>query len=312
MPLTLETLDVIEGDLTPALHHDSPTGPLYHYTDAPGFKGIIRDGCLWATHYGFLNDTEELLIGEKVVRDVASKLRNAATGLQRHFLESFIKDYEAESLTKIAHICVASLSEDGDSLSQWRAYASDGGGYAIGFSQFRLPESTEAPSAAAQVGLWLARCVYDRSTIEAEATSMLSRVAGVFEAKTNEHPGDSAAQSQIGGRLQAVAMRRSATIALRLKHEAFREEREWRLIAFPHLGEEGAVMQFRPAPRGLVPYLALDQRVADSKLGLSRVVVGPTQEPTHSRAAAALFLSAHGYATDNLVESSRAPFRSNR
>jgi len=311
MALTSAALDEIERELTPATPHDVPPGPLYHYTDASGFKGIVSTGSLWATHYGFLNDTEELLIGERVVSNVASDLLRTATGLQRHFLTQFLKEYEQESLTKIAHLCVASLSEDGDSLSQWRAYAAGGGGYSIGFSQFRLPDAEAAPAPDAQMGLWLMRCVYDKSAIEAEARTMLSTLTAAFEAKTNAHGGDSPAPSQIGALILAVAMRRSATVALRLKHDAFREEREWRLIAFPNVGQEAAVMQFRASARGLVPYVILDQRLTGDQLALSRVFVGPTQDQGYGSSAAALFLSGLGYPGSNIVQSSIVPFRGN-
>jgi hypothetical protein len=33
---------------------------LYHYTDAPGFAGIVQHGELWATHVRFLKDPLEL------------------------------------------------------------------------------------------------------------------------------------------------------------------------------------------------------------------------------------------------------------
>jgi hypothetical protein len=34
---------------------------LFHYTSAAGLYGILESGCLWATHYRFLNDNRELL-----------------------------------------------------------------------------------------------------------------------------------------------------------------------------------------------------------------------------------------------------------
>ncbi|EJG2383281.1 hypothetical protein HMPREF1144_0490 [Klebsiella sp. OBRC7] len=36
---------------------------IYHYTDLNGLKGIIESGSLWATHFSFLNDSNELTHG---------------------------------------------------------------------------------------------------------------------------------------------------------------------------------------------------------------------------------------------------------
>ena len=33
---------------------------LFHYTNAAGLAGIIKNQTLWATHYAYLNDSEEI------------------------------------------------------------------------------------------------------------------------------------------------------------------------------------------------------------------------------------------------------------
>ena len=40
---------------------------LYHYTSVKGLEGIVGENffSLWATHYSFLNDTEEIKVGYK-------------------------------------------------------------------------------------------------------------------------------------------------------------------------------------------------------------------------------------------------------
>jgi|KBSMisStaDraftv2_1062788.scaffolds.fasta_scaffold981979_1 hypothetical protein len=37
------------------------TGLLYHYTDAGGLAGIVKDAVLWATDFRYLNDRLELV-----------------------------------------------------------------------------------------------------------------------------------------------------------------------------------------------------------------------------------------------------------
>jgi len=64
-----------------ATQHDRPDGEklLYHYTDTVGFQGIVREQCLWATDYRFLNDRTEMQHGEDAVKEVAKELSNDET-----------------------------------------------------------------------------------------------------------------------------------------------------------------------------------------------------------------------------------------
>ena len=48
---------VVDGALTPG------AGPLWHYTNADGLKGIVTRDRLWATDTAFLNDSVELIYG---------------------------------------------------------------------------------------------------------------------------------------------------------------------------------------------------------------------------------------------------------
>jgi hypothetical protein len=53
-----------------------------------------------------------------------------------------------------ANVCVCSFSEDGDSLSQWRAYGGNASGFAIGFSGEYLRRAFE------ELG-WLVPVIYE-------------------------------------------------------------------------------------------------------------------------------------------------------
>lgn len=95
---------------------------LYHYTTVSGCLGIIESQSIWLTDHRFLNDKHELQQG----------------------LKSFLEHIPEESRTAIKealsyhemwnHTCVFSLSRSPTILSQWRAYADDGTGIALGFS----------------------------------------------------------------------------------------------------------------------------------------------------------------------------------
>ena len=61
-PQARSILDRLDAELEPPAA-PQPNRMLYHYTDAAGVQGIIREGNVWATHYRFMNDRTELTEG---------------------------------------------------------------------------------------------------------------------------------------------------------------------------------------------------------------------------------------------------------
>ena len=50
--------------------------PLYHYTDANGLEGIIKNQQIWFTHYQHLNDPTEVTYGMEVASRVINEIGN--------------------------------------------------------------------------------------------------------------------------------------------------------------------------------------------------------------------------------------------
>ncbi len=94
----------------------------YHYTTITGCHGIITSGKMWFTDYRFLNDNQELKLG-------LSKLLTSFSEDERRSFENAFIVHEINT----PHY-VLSLSQSPEILSQWRGYAADGTGVAIGFS----------------------------------------------------------------------------------------------------------------------------------------------------------------------------------
>ena len=132
----------MEQTLLKPVAHDKQTDRLFHYTDAAGFKGIIETGEIWATHFDQSNDRGELRHGETTaVEEAADVLRELPEkSLRRYFVEQFLELYPRACLTRITSVYLASFSEAEDQLSQWRAYGSDGLGFALGLRSIPLPD----------------------------------------------------------------------------------------------------------------------------------------------------------------------------
>jgi hypothetical protein len=51
-----------EEQLGPVVQADSPIPVLWHYTQHESLLKIVEAQKIWATHYQFLNDEEEMLL----------------------------------------------------------------------------------------------------------------------------------------------------------------------------------------------------------------------------------------------------------
>src|ERR1035438_1214814 len=120
---------------------------LYHYTTQYGLLGILKHKCIWATHIRYLNDTSEgNIVSQVIFEEFSSRYNTAplfqmlgmATAKPAGAVESVDEDALGQGTTMASwvtsqNVFVSSFSENGDSLSQWRAYSERSGGYSIGF-----------------------------------------------------------------------------------------------------------------------------------------------------------------------------------
>ena len=52
---------------------------IYHYTDLNGLLGIVGSNSLWATHFSFLNDSNELIHGMNCLENALHYLQDELT-----------------------------------------------------------------------------------------------------------------------------------------------------------------------------------------------------------------------------------------
>src|SRR6202035_5793546 len=101
---------------------------LYHYCSNASFLSIVSTKEIWAFDFSLSND----LLEGKWIREVFSQYcveKKVSTRDQLTLLQHFDG---LMSLSGGAGFC---MSEEGDLLSQWRAYADDGIGISIGFNK---------------------------------------------------------------------------------------------------------------------------------------------------------------------------------
>ena len=97
---------------------------LYHYCSVDKFLKILQSGKFWMTDLASTNDSLEIKHGNKVLLQHYLKV----TGINQN--ETFDLERKIESANHAGYAFCMSTKDD--SLSQWRGYADDGKGIAIG------------------------------------------------------------------------------------------------------------------------------------------------------------------------------------
>jgi hypothetical protein len=282
---------------------------VFHYTTVEGLLGILRTRRLWATDIGYLNDKSEFIYANEMVREVGSAI---TTGVEPLLDLAAVLN---ANLLDHSECYVSCFCEDGDLLSQWRAYSHRGAGYAIGFDLAKL----RALSNPDDAGFLLGRVIYDRkeqmSILRGALVPALKPITGtvlrdellrlINEAAKQAHgmsPEDAkrmiddttpaVGQHLMGllsGPLGDALTRLLATRAF-LKFPRFSEEREWRLAL---IRSRDASDQFGCFEGLLIPRVELDLGPYES-LPINRVVIGPNLHPEAARLSVRRFLNSIG------------------
>ncbi|MBP1861762.1 DUF2971 domain-containing protein [Rhizobium herbae] len=248
--------------LPPRLSGFDPHKPmLFHYTTYPGFVGILNSRQLWATSVYHMNDSHEYVHGMGIAIRVVGKHHDTLEGRAKKLAFAILQYLPNFSE---GNICTASFSENGDVLSQWRAYGGSGG-ISLGFSFDALQKI------GSRNGFELIKCIYDEGTKSAIAEEWFERSVTRLES-----------QSDPDNEIDNIALwfcNRIQQWACAFKHSGFREENEWRIIS-RFLPYDRPEMHVRATNRMLTPYFALPLEVGKDgdkfDIGIDEVVIGPT------------------------------------
>ncbi|HXJ40003.1 MAG TPA: DUF2971 domain-containing protein, partial [Bryobacteraceae bacterium] len=120
--------------------HDPTPSRVFHYTDTRALKSIVTNGELWASHVDYVNDSQEFRYARAFI-DTAFERRIAQSAPDIAPKIGKLRDvYRTHSFLwqSTSDVYIACFCEEGDLLSQWRAYPSRGQGFALGFDPQRL------------------------------------------------------------------------------------------------------------------------------------------------------------------------------
>ena len=106
---------------------------IYHYTNLNNFISIVENQTLYSTNISFLNDKREYKHGVDLLLSRIDILKNG--GFSPDILDMLVTHID---LIYKSERYVTCFSKNGDLLSQWRAYANNGKGIAIGFESMMI------------------------------------------------------------------------------------------------------------------------------------------------------------------------------
>ena len=290
-----EKLPELVKSISASIGHDLVGGPdtIYQYTDINGLRGMIEKNAIWTTAVGYLNDTTEYTYGQQLFVGVIEKyLAMPEKGQWKTVLELVLP-----TLNKVVanNVFVACFASNDDQLSQWRGYARDGYGYAVGFDMSAPLEIEPTP-----LGLQI---MYEPTMQQQFADALLqqtigSMAEGLYAVGIEPTP-------------QAVAELLPFAIRITIpafKHPSFAEEREVRMFLDTHFDKESREnLVFHERKGILVPHIPLKWK--DGKLPIKEIIVGPNLNYAQAAWSLDHFLKQHGY-TDVSIRRSSVPYLS--
>jgi hypothetical protein len=298
---------------------------LWHYTDFEGLRGIVKSKRIYATHIRYLNDREEF---DHALATAKLELEGILKGLSgedsfqirlRNLVEGFLEQGPVTS--NDVQVYTASFSVNGDQLSQWRGYSKGSSGVSLGFDLRWL-----RPPKGGDTLVSFAPCVYEdehkrlllRHALSSFAQEVmeLSEIAGSKEAVDRTFNEIRTSQIEpvtlenvqhlLTEHFQAKLLNASLEMNGRLlrlgallKHSAFVEEAEWRLV-LPVTTRRPPTenpIQYCSRMNTLVPYIEFPisgMRDGVETLSLTNVVIGPGAEFDRAVPAVRSFLESQG------------------
>jgi Protein of unknown function (DUF2971) len=259
---------------------------LVHYTTAENAMNIIKHRQFWLRNVRCMNDYSEVQHGigllikvfggaenERIER-LCQLLDQVAPGSARTAIDNFNTWIpRLPDITFIGCLSQTESEEETGRLSMWRAYSAPSTGVALVLDKAPFVAETDALKAYSLPVAYLT---------DEQFTQGIDRCLAALE--------------QIVPALQGIApLVIEHTIfwwllcmAVGLKHPAFDEEREWRIIYIPEMGKSEAILQSVESIRGMPQVVQKIPLRNDIEAGLHganpdqlllKLIIGPTEFP---------------------------------
>ncbi len=284
------------------LYAGQPDQTLYHYTSLDSMRGIVGTASLRATEIRYFSDADEMKHASDQLGWGISFLEGFGGSEQR--LLTQLREWFTHRLTSGHSLFVGCFTPNGNLLSQWRSYCPVAKGVSLGFDGAKL--STSATKHRWKLG----KCIYNQDRKEEIVEIILSEIErlakerGENTDRSKRHPVNSF--HDVFETIEHDLLQ----IAALLKHPAFEEEEEWRLVSPVITNYVEAPVEYREGPSMLVPFMNVQLPAApDRHLDLEHVVLGPTPNMNISMHSLSNYLSRNEASPRKGLMNCQIPYR---
>ena len=268
--------DEVTKELALELETETVPETIYHYTDGAGLRGILESGKLRLTDIFYLNDPAELRHGVNYAIDALRAAADRGPDEVKLFYREFRKVGSAGGIEASAHFFVTSFSRAGDDLGQWRAYADDGRGYALGFDGKALENAFVKKGDEPISGHATFPITYNDDRLR----EMQRRIVAEVVPLISETHGRKLSNDIIAAYMAELSVNFSVPIlrtSLFFKHKAYANEAEYRFVQIQRGDRPAEKVLYRDRPYSLVRYTEFDWR-SIAPGALKEIVIGPAAD----------------------------------
>lgn len=267
---------------------------IYHYCSVESFHAIIQNKTLWLSSVYNLNDYKEIhWIKDKIFMKIKTSINKDNFQKYKSFEELYSK--------QLPKVYIASFSEGSDLLSQWRAYANDGYGVAIGFNSDYFKENNMIKTS---------KVLYNESYQEEQIDLILKPLDDLdYNIDINSLKFEQVCKNII------IEIN---NLSAKSKNELFEEEQEVRLIHNPKIIDDRenkefifkdnlSEMKFRSVCGNIIPYFELkfEKEIKDTP-AILEIIKGPKNKFIDKEVK--IFLSLNGFYTVD-IKNSKSSYR---
>jgi len=251
---------------------DKDNSVVYHYCGVEAFLNIIQSSRLWLSDIRKSNDSkEETWIRDKINDEIERRLAETDPTALKAWEKGYQLNAPSSRTVYVTTVYVSCFSERKDCLSQWRGYAQDGQGIAIGFSKKYL-QGLKSPHS-----LLFNRIIYK----DKEQNKFVNAIVDEnFEKMPQKGVGHVALELNINYLLKFPLY----------KNPSFEEEKEWRIIMLSSPNHQGIshcrdfsflTPQYRVNNGKIISYLEMDFSKIKGDL-IKEIWIGPKSKITQN------------------------------
>ena len=285
-----------------------PPPILYHYTNDAGLAGIIEGGKLWFSDIFAQNDPSELRHGLGIAIDLLKSKATDARPEIATFASMFERFDLDAGIEAAGHFFICCFSADGDDLGQWRAYADNGQGFALGFDTSSLETAFTKSRGKPVKQHSTFHVTYDDNELTRIQTALVDLVDPLISLpRTTSVRGD-----PLHAYMMDLLVYHSMDVircVMFFKHEAYRNEKEFRFQQLFRRDKPAPAVKHRRRGTSLVRYREFDWRKL-APGSLNKIVIGPAADRVKTvRFAKDCLAAFHAHPDKVEIVYSKIPYR---